>query len=174
MRRLSASQLLAPLGLLLLTAIACGRSSAPSEPKAAVSPIATGAGLTQVDLCQAIPKEDIEAVMGRKLASAPQRFEYYDASGTSGCWYDSGKESNGTAHFGYVVLTPVEVYDEQPLYLDEDVQGIGETAYFNNGADARQLWVKMNDQAAFVVAFGDIANEDGLIAIANLVAAAIH
>ena len=46
-------------------------------------------------------------------------------------------------------------------------------AYFNNGADTRQLWVKMNDQVAFVVAFGDLAKEAGAQAIAKLVAAAI-
>ncbi|MEK7787758.1 MAG: hypothetical protein AAB658_20325, partial [Chloroflexota bacterium] len=71
------------------------------------------------------------------------------------------------------VLTPVEVYNDQPLYQNMDVSGIGVEAYFNNGADARQLWVKVNDSVAFVVAFGDQPDEDGAKAIAKLVADAI-
>jgi hypothetical protein len=55
--------------------------------------------------------------MGCKLVGAPQHFEYYDASGTSGCWYDAGKDASKEAHFGYVVFTSVEVYNSQQLYL---------------------------------------------------------
>jgi hypothetical protein len=160
------------VGVLILSVIACGpASSAPSSPQAPISPISVGSDLTAIDLCQAIPQEDIAAVMGRKFTS--QRFEYYDATGTSGCWYDGGKDNSGTAYFGYVVLTPVEVYASQPLYLNVDVKGLGQSAYFNNGADARQLWVKVSDNLAFVVAFGDLANEDGARAIATLLLAAL-
>jgi len=59
------------------------------------------------------------------------------------------------------------------LYQNVAVSGIGQEAYFNNGADARQLWVKMNEQVAFVVAFGDLEKEEGAQAIAKLLAAAI-
>ena len=111
--------------------------------------------------------------MGRKLISGPQHFEYYDTSGTSGCWYDGGKDAKGEAYYGYVVLTPIEVYASQPLYQNADVTGIGASAYFNNGADTRQLWVKVNEAVAFVVAFGDRASEEGEKAIARLVVAAI-
>lgn len=159
--------------LLILAALACGIQSATSEPKAAVAPITLGDDLTKIDLCQAIPQEDIEAVMGRKLSGTPESFNYYDTPGASGCWYEAGKDADGEAHFGYVVLTPIEAYNEQPLYLNVDVNDIGEEAYFNNGADARQLWVKINDQVAYVVAFGDVPREDGAKAIAKLVAAAI-
>ncbi|HEY2930721.1 MAG TPA: hypothetical protein VGK99_03175 [Acidobacteriota bacterium] len=50
------------------------------------------------------------------------------------------------------MLTPVDVYDKQPLHRKLDVSGIAEGAYFNNGADTRQLWVKVNNKVAFVVA----------------------
>jgi hypothetical protein len=70
-------------------------------------------------------------------------------------------------------LTPIEVYNTQPLVQKVAVAGIGERAYLNNGADARQLWVKVNDKVAFVVAFGDRPNEEGAKAIARLVVAAI-
>ncbi|MBI1881254.1 MAG: hypothetical protein HYR94_23995 [Chloroflexi bacterium] len=160
--------------LLILAGLACGPlGSSVSEPKVAVAPITIGSDLTQIDVCQAIPQEDIEAVMGRKLVSAPQHFEYTDTGDTSGCSYDAGKDANGDAYFGYVVLTPIDVYNNQPLYQKVDVSGIGDSAYFNNGADARQLWVELNNKVAFVVAFGDRPNEDGARAIAKLIAAAI-
>lgn len=133
-----------------------------------ITPIMIGPDLTATDLCQAVPKENIEAVLGRTLSKAPERFNYYDAPTSSGCWYEAEKDSDGEAHYGYVVLTPVEVYANQPLYLNVSVSGIGDDAYFNNGADTRQLWVKVNNEVAFVVAFGDIANEDYEQAIAKL------
>jgi len=160
--------------LLLLGAFACRRERSTSAPRAAVAPIALSPQLTTINVCQAIPTEDIQAVMGRELIQAPKRFEYYDSAGTSGCWYDAGKDSAGGAHFGYVVLTPVSVYASQPLYKNVAVSGLGKSAYFNNGADARQLWVKVNDQVALVVGFGDEPNEAGATAIARLVLAAIR
>ena len=152
---------------------ACGQTAKFSEPQSPMAPIAIGEDLTAIDLCQAIPKEDIEAVMGRRLVSAPEGFDYYTTPGASGCTYDAGTDSNRNAYFGYVVLMPVEEYGNQPLYKNIDVGGIGNEAYFNNGADARQLWVKVNDRVAFVVAFGDKPNEEGARAIAKLIVAAI-
>ena len=166
-------KILVPFILLILAALACGGGSQFTQPTAPISPITIGDDLSQIDLCQAIPQEDIEAVMGRKLVSAPERSTYYDTPETSGCSYNAGKDSDGEAHFGYVILTPVEEYDNQPLYLDTPVTGIGDEAYFNNGADARQLWVRINGKVAFVVAFGDVSNEEGAKAIAGLLASAI-
>src|SRR3970040_568605 len=151
--------------LFVFSILACGSfgttSSAYSEPKVPIAPITIGSDLASIDLCQAIPQEDIEAVMGRKLAKAPHRFDYYETGSTSGCWYEAKKDSDGEAHFGYVVLTPIDVYNNQPLYLNVGVSGIGDEGYFNNGADARQLWIRIDDKVAFVVAFGDIENEEG-------------
>ncbi len=168
--------LIPALGGLLLAVLACGfsGSTSASKPSEPITPITVGSDLTRIDVCQAVPQADIEAVMGRKLVSSPQHFEYYDTQGTSGCNYDAGKDSSGAAHFGYVVLTPIDVYNEQPLYQNVSVNGIGTEAYFNNGADARQLWVRIDDKAAFVVAFGDEPNEDGAKAIAQLLVAAIR
>jgi hypothetical protein len=148
----------------------------PSSVPLSLTPIAAitlGQDLTTIDLCQAIPTEDIEAVLGRKLAQAPERFDFYETPGASGCIYAAETGASGEAHYGYVVLTPVEVYAEQPLYLNVEVTGLGSEAYFNNGGDTRQLWVKIDDRVAFVVAFGDIANEDYEKAIAKLLVAAI-
>jgi hypothetical protein len=140
---------------------------------APIAPISVGQDLAAIDLCRAIPTATMESVMGRTLAKAPHRFEYYDTQGTSGCEYEAAKDASGEAHYGYVVLTPIDVYRNQPLYRNVEVTGIGESAYFNNGGDTRQLWVKANDHVAFVVAFGDVASEEGEQAIARLLVAAI-
>jgi hypothetical protein len=160
--------------VLLLPSLACGLSNPTSKPQAPISPIVIGQDLTTIDLCQAIPKENIEAVIGRKLVRDPEPFMYYDSPNSSGCSYDAGKDTDGNAYFGYVALTPLEDFDNQPLYLNEDVIGIGDAAYFNNGADARQLWVRLEGKVAFVVAFGDVENEDGARAIAELLIEAIQ
>lgn len=160
-------------GLIGIGLLSCGQTIQTSDPKAPVAPIAISGGLSKIDVCAAIPKEDIEAVMARKLAKAPEHFEYYDTAGSSGCWYEATKDKDGEAHFGYVVFTPISAYNEQPLVKKTDATGLGAAAYYNNGADARQLWVKVNDSVAIVVAFGDVPKEAGARAIAQLVLAAI-
>ncbi len=165
--------------LLFFASAACGlpaaaiKPTAASLPQAPIAPIDISGDLTKIDLCQAVPKEDIQAVMGRPLITSPKSFNYYDTPGVGGCTYDSGKDSTGEAHFGYIAFTPASVYSSQPLYQNTAVSGFGVEAYFNNGADARQLWVKVNDTTAFVVAFGDVPNETGARAIAKLVLAEI-
>jgi hypothetical protein len=158
---------------LLIGVLACGAAAVPTQATVPVAPITLGSDLTQVDVCQAVPRQDIEAVMGKKLSKAPQHFEYYDTAGSSGCWYEATKDSSGEAHFGYIVFTHLDAYNNQPLYQNKDVGGFGQEAYFNNGADARQLRVKVKEDAAFVVAFGDVPKEDGAKQIAQLLLAAI-
>lgn len=163
--------------LCTMSILACGlfgSSTSYSDPTKPIAPMSIGSDLTHINLCEAIPQEDIEAVMGRKLVRAPEKFDYYETVGSSGCTYDAGKDADGEAHFGYVVLTPLSEYDNQPLYEDVEVSGIGGAAYFNNGADARQLWVRLKDKVAFVVAFGDLPNEEGTKAIAELLVDAIQ
>ena len=174
MKNIQLGSVLPAICVLFLGTLACGGGTTPTQPTALIAPITITNDLTQINLCQAIPQEDIEAVMGRKLDKAPEPFSYYDTGGSSGCQYEAKKDSDGEAHFGYVVLTPVAEYDNQPLYLNTDVSGLGDEAYFNNGADARQLWVKIDNKVAFVVAFGDVENEAGAKAIATLLLAAIR
>jgi hypothetical protein len=164
------------LAALVLATLACGLPGSTSQvklPDAPVASITISSDLTGIDLCQAIPAADFEAVLGRKLVGAPERFDYYGTAGASGCMFDAGKDAAKTAYYGYVVLTPVTEYDNQPLYLNVEVSGLGDEAYFNNGADVRQLWVRLNGKVAFVVGIGDLANEAGARAIAQLVLAAI-
>ena len=165
--------LISMLGL-IISLSACGATGAASEPTIPIEPITIGGDLTAIDLCQAIPQEDIEAAMGVQLAETPSRYTLRNADGSSGCYYEGPTDSDRERHFGYVVLTPLEVYDNQTLFQNEDVPGIGDAAYFNKGRDARQLWVKLDNKVAFVVAFGDVAKEEGAKAIAKLLVEAIQ
>jgi hypothetical protein len=50
---------------------------------------------------------------------------------------------------------------------------MGDEAYFNNGADTRQLCVRIDNKVALVVALGDREDEAAMRAIARLLAAAV-
>lgn len=162
---------------LIVAALACdlagGGASGPQPITGEVAPMTIGGDLTQVDVCAAVPQSIMEAAMGRALVKSPEKFTYYDTPDTNGCFFDAGKDNSGQAYYGYIVLTPDSVYDDQPTYLDEAVTGIGDAAYLNNGADARQLWVKINGKVSFVVAIGDVVEDNTLIEVGKLVAAAI-
>lgn len=138
-----------------------------------IAPITIGEDLTAIDVCGAIPQEDIETVMGVKLIQAPTRYTLRNADGTSGCFYKAQTDSDREQHFGYVIITPLDVYDSHQRFEAVDVSGIGDAAHFTSGSDARQLWVKIDNKVAFVVAFGDVAREDGAKAIATLMLQAI-
>ncbi len=154
---------------------ACAVPEVWSEPTEPISPITIGADLTLIDVCAAIPAEDIEAVMLVKLTNPPSPYTYRYTEGTSGCYYE-GSVDNTTPdkQFAYIVLTPLEVYDNQILYQNEAVSGIGDQAYFNGGSDKRELWVKIDNKVAFVVSFGDLPKEEGAKAIAKLLVEAIQ
>lgn len=163
------------LGVCLFALTACGGAPAASPQSGpTMEPLVLTGNLADINLCQAIPQAVIEGALGRKLVSAPQRFEYAEAPGSSGCQYDAGKDAGGNALFAYVALTQAAAYDQQPLYQNRAVSGIGDAAYFNNGADARQLWVKLGDKAALLVAIGDVPNEAGVKAIAGQVVGALR
>lgn len=167
--------ILAGIVALVIAALACGPVGGGSAPQitGTVSPMTIGPDLTQIDVCAAVPASIMEGAIGRKLTGAPTKFNFYDTPKVSGCMYDAGKDSSGQAYYGYVALAPVEDYDNQPLYQQKAVTGIGDEAYFNNGADTRQLWVRIKGKVAFVVAVGDVADESKEQAVAQLVAAAI-
>lgn len=151
-------------------AVACGSTSGGiSEPQTAVGEIRLAGGLATLDVCRAIPLENLEAVLGGKVSGVPERIESWEGQEASGCAYEAGKDSGGNALFGYVVFVPRSVYDSQPQVDFAAVDGLGQAAYFTNGADARQLWVQVNAEVAFVVGLGDRPNEAGAQALARLV-----
>ena len=161
---------------LAAAALACGPlgdGGAAPAISGTVAPMTISSDLTQIDVCAAVPASIMEGAIGRKLAGQPTKFDFYGAAGASGCMFDGGKDANQQAYYGYVVLTPVGAYDDQPLYQNKDVSGIGDEAYLNNGADTRQLWVRFKNKVAFVVGIGDVGPDETLITVGKLVAAAI-
>ena len=166
--------LMVMIGIVILLP-ACAAPEAWSEPTEPISPITIGDDLTSISLCEAIPQEDIEAIMLVKLSNPPSFYTYRYTEGTSGCYYE-GSVNNTTPdkQFAYVVLTPLEAYDNQALYQNVDVSGIGDRAYFNGPQDTRELWVKLDNKVAFVISFGDVPKEEGAKAIAKLLVEAIQ
>ncbi len=63
-----------PIILLVVLISSCAPTSEPVELPATLSPLTITNNLSLVDLCSAIPIEDIEAIMGRKLANPPEFF----------------------------------------------------------------------------------------------------
>jgi len=154
---------------------ACAAPDVSSEPTEPISPITIGDDLTSIDVCGAIPPEDIEAVMTVQLAKPPRHYTYRYTDGSSGCYYEGPYDNiNKEKQFAYVVLTPLDAYDNQTLYQNEEVSEIGDQAYFNGRPNKRELWVKLDNKVAFVVSFGDVPKEDGAKLIAKLMVEAIQ
>ncbi|HJS18432.1 MAG TPA: hypothetical protein VJ785_06775 [Anaerolineales bacterium] len=171
MKQKSISLFLVMIGLIVISS-ACGSEPVPTTP---IPPITIGEDLTAIDLCQAIPREDIEVFLGDKLIEDPVQYEFKSAEGTSGCFFQGpATDYTKEKHYAYIILTPVDVFDNQPLFQNKNVSGIGDAAYFNRGTDTRQLWVKIEDKVAFVVAFGDVPDEEAAKAIAKLMVEAIQ
>jgi hypothetical protein len=121
--------------------------------------------LASMDMCQAVPGEFVSGVMGRSLASDPQPFE--DDYLGKGCQYDGGSDSTA-AYFAYVSLAPIASFEDshQNGFKVVDVPELGVQAFTVNAADAEQLWVKLSEDMALVVAIGDVPNPDGARQIA--------
>jgi hypothetical protein len=159
---------------IVISLAACAVPDVSPDPTVPISRITIGDDLTTIDLCKAIPQEDIETVMKVKLVTDPTRYTYRHTDGTSGCYYEGPYDStNREYQWGYVVLTPLDAYDNQTLFQNKEVSGIGDAAYFNGDPNKRQLWVKIDDKVAFVIAFGDVAKEKGSKALAQLMVEAI-
>jgi hypothetical protein len=116
--------------------------------------------VTKIDVCKAIPQEEIVKVLGRKLEGHPKPFHFNEARTYSGCEWSAGKDSSKNAYFAYAVIAPVKDYVTNKASATP-VAGLGDEAYTTNGADAQQLWVLINGKAAVMVAIGDRPNPDG-------------
>ena len=61
---------------LVISLSACAVPDVSSEPTEPISPITIGDDLTAIDLCEAIPQDNIETVMKVKLVAAPKHYTY--------------------------------------------------------------------------------------------------
>jgi hypothetical protein len=137
-----------------------------------MNPLTVGDDLSATDLCAAVPTAAVEDAMGKKAVAAPTRTRWANSAATSGCAWDAGK-SGAEARFAYLILVPASEVDAQPKVMPADVAGLGKAAFFTNGADARQLWVKATDKTGFVVALGDVPREDGCKKLAQMFVSAL-
>ena len=64
-------------------------------------------------------------------------------------------------------MTPIAVYDSQPLYESVEVKGIGESAYFNNGADARQFIGSLTILSAVLIVQLEKENDQSLALLSS-------
>lgn len=106
------------------------------------------------DLCSLLPKELLEPLFGQAIQGDPQSFE--DDYLGKGCSYDFGEE-NGAAYFAYFSIAPISSFTDSKTngsQVTEQAYLPGE-AFSVNAADAQQLWVKLDENRAVVIAIGD-------------------
>jgi len=142
-------------------------SSLPEQPSSLL-PDLTGMiqaidtnGDGTIDICEAVPAEAWEMVIARPQVGEPTPFE--DPSLGEGCAFDFGSEA-GAAYFSYVTFASEKQFTDAlaSAVQAEPVTTIGDSAFLNYGADARQLWVRAKDKAV-MVAIGDMENVEGMV-----------
>jgi hypothetical protein len=117
-----------------------------------------------IDICEAVPVEAWEMVLARPMVGDPTPFD--DSSLGKGCSFDFGKDSEA-AYFSYVTFASEKQFNDAlaSSVKAEPVTTIGDSAFLNYGADARQLWVRKGDKAV-MVAIGDMENVEGMLLVA--------
>lgn len=118
----------------------------------------------KIDICESVPVAVWETVMGRSLVGSPTPFQ--DEALGDGCAFDFGQDSCA-AYFAYVTFANEAQFNEALTSATraEPVTSIGDSAFLNYGADARQLWVRVGNQAV-LVAIGDEENVSGMVIVA--------
>ena len=116
--------------------------------------------------CGYLTNAEVEAALGRSLTETPIEINE-DYLGGKGCSYFAGKDGNGVAYFGYVVI-PDKTTFEKNKPDSEAVSGVGDEAFRFNGPDAQQLWVRKGDHYV-MVAIGDEPDPEGSKTLAALV-----
>ncbi len=111
-------------------------------------------------VCQELSSEVVADALGRKLVNEPQPFDDPTTLGI-GCAYDAGSDGQ-QAYFAYLSLAPGSSYEQTQQAGSEEIKvdDFGLEAFRLYGADAEQLWIKLSDEAALVVAIGDRPNLD--------------
>lgn len=123
-------------------------------------------GLPGIDLCQAMSAAMIEKLLLSKPLKPGQTFNFDGTENSPGCQWDGGKLRGETA-FAYVAVVPIALMRKEPAVARKAVTALGKAAFFNNGADARALWVQIDDRYALLLARGDRPNESGLLEVAR-------
>ncbi len=148
------------------------RRIAPVVVALAMTTSWAGSELASFPACGMLPGTAAEGVLGRPLASPPSPYAYAAADDSAGCLYDAGPDGAGERRFAYVVALRAAAWAELPRRRDVAVDGIGEEAYFDDGPEARELRVRIDDRAALVVGVGARSDEAACLEIAGRVLAA--
>ena len=117
-----------------------------------------------IEICEAVPTEVWEMIMGRPQVGEPTPFQ--DPSLGDGCAFDFGSDSSA-AYFSYVTFASEDQFNDAlaSAVNAEPVTTVGDSAFLNYGPDARQLWVRAGDKAV-MVAIGDQENVEGMMVVA--------
>jgi hypothetical protein len=109
---------------------------------------------TSDDLCGILPKEIFSPLIGSEMTGNPEPFE--DDFLGKGCSYDFG-EVDGAAKFLYISLAPMTSFEasEETGNNVTAVPFLPEDAFTVDAADAQQLWAKLDNERALVIAVGD-------------------
>lgn len=142
----------------LISGCLYGSTTTPNRTKD-INAAGTALGFGAFNMCETLPGSVIESSLKVKLVSAPERFSYSNDGKNSGCTYDGGKDSHGDAVFAWAALVSAKEFTENKKVGADTVKGLGEDAYFVNGADARQLWILLGGGKGAVIAIGDRPNE---------------
>jgi len=169
MKRTSTPLLLVFLTLTLFL-VACGVSDSPLKVEpASVSSLRLPdfSSWSAEAVCKVLSTDTVAEVLGRDLKSKPQPFDDPAYLG-KGCAYDAGK-GGANAYFAYIALAPSPLYEDNRRagFAVREVNDFGLEAFHANGADAEQLWIKLSDEYALVVAIGDEPNPEGARLIAK-------
>jgi hypothetical protein len=137
-----------------------------ASPLVAAQGVVNLGDLRTADLCRAVTSAEVEALLAKSAVTEGKRFSYDGTAASSGCQWDGGK-SGREAVFAYAAIVPAASMRREPAVSRRPVSGLGREAFLNNGADARQLWVLINDQQALLVARGDRPDDARLEAFAR-------
>lgn len=119
----------------------------------------TGVGLPEGNLCSLLPKEVLTQIIGREPATAPTAFD--DDTQGKGCTYDFTTDIGETLVVTYSVA-PISSFDDLKDYGSQVASQLllGLDAFTIAEADGEQLWVKLNDSKALLIAINGQPNQD--------------
>lgn len=153
-----------PAGETPTTASSSGQEATPLAVMPTLLPVPDTNDDGKIDICEAVPAAVWETVMGRPQKGEPAPFK--DPAIGDGCAFDFGKDAKA-AYFSYVTFASEKQFNDAlaSAVKAEPVTTIGDSAFLNYGADARQLWVRAGEKAA-MVAIGDQEDVEGMMAVA--------
>lgn len=159
--------MLLSLLILLLFTTACSQGAPANTPVPTLTALSLPDDITRFDVCAYLPGGIVAQALGRNLQANPQPFVFEEVIESSGCEFDAGQDPQGNLLYAYVAFTTLETYNAQPEADRQPAGDLGEGAFFIDGADARQLWVPVDQRYAIIVGMGEQANDSAAVDLAG-------